>query len=174
MAVSFTGWESWERTVLSQAVHETATYRCDDTRDCVMQFWPPDDEHNCSKHVETWNKLTVKKSFFFQLGNYWDTYTFSLVIRLSDLHSLSDHLRLDHTGLCSVNAPVLILTADWLRLGTLLFVLIISRSSSMVERQPFVWSENPSCLRAGLVTIILSAVLKLHLMLLWSSLYHTN
>jgi len=22
---------------------------------CVMQFWPPDDEHMCSKHVETWN-----------------------------------------------------------------------------------------------------------------------
>jgi len=25
-------------------VHETATSRCDDTRGCVMQFWPPDDE----------------------------------------------------------------------------------------------------------------------------------
>ena len=21
------------------------TYRCDDTRDCIVQFWPPDDEH---------------------------------------------------------------------------------------------------------------------------------
>ena len=30
----------------------TATYRCDDTRDCIVQFWPPDDEHLCSKHVE--------------------------------------------------------------------------------------------------------------------------
>jgi len=28
------------------------TYRCDDTRGCVMQFVPPDDEHMCSKHVE--------------------------------------------------------------------------------------------------------------------------
>ena len=37
---------------LSQPVHETATYRCDDTRDCIVQFWPPDDEHICSKHVE--------------------------------------------------------------------------------------------------------------------------
>jgi len=35
------------------------TYRCDDTRGCVMQFWPPDDEHMYSKHVEAWNKLTV-------------------------------------------------------------------------------------------------------------------
>jgi len=40
------------RLVLSQPVHETATYRCDDTRGCVMQFWPPDDEQMCSKHVE--------------------------------------------------------------------------------------------------------------------------
>jgi len=31
----------------------TATYMCDDTRDCVVQFWPPDDEHLCSKHVES-------------------------------------------------------------------------------------------------------------------------
>ena len=38
--------------VHSQPVHRTATYRCDDTRDCIVQFWPPDDEHLCSKHVE--------------------------------------------------------------------------------------------------------------------------
>ena len=37
------------------------TYRCDDTRGCVMQFWPPDDEHMCSKHIEAWNKLIVKQ-----------------------------------------------------------------------------------------------------------------
>jgi len=47
----------------SQPVHETATYRCDDTRGCVMQFWPPEDEHMCSKHVEAWNKLIVKQTF---------------------------------------------------------------------------------------------------------------
>ena len=41
-----------EGAVLSQPVHQTATYRCDDTRGCVMQFLPPDDEHMCSKHVE--------------------------------------------------------------------------------------------------------------------------
>ena len=44
-------------------VHETATYRCDDTRGCVTQFWPPDDEHMCSKHVAAWNKLIVKQKF---------------------------------------------------------------------------------------------------------------
>jgi len=33
------------RPIGGRLVHETATYRSDDTRDCVMQFWPPDDEH---------------------------------------------------------------------------------------------------------------------------------
>ena len=33
-------------------VHGTVTYRCDDTRGCIVQFWPPDDKHVCSKHVE--------------------------------------------------------------------------------------------------------------------------
>ena len=28
-----------------------------------MQFWPPDDEHKCSKHVEAWNKIIVKQKF---------------------------------------------------------------------------------------------------------------
>ena len=45
--------------------HHTETsewsYRFDDTRDCVMQFWPPDDEHMCTKQVEVWNKLIVKQ-----------------------------------------------------------------------------------------------------------------
>ena len=26
-------------------VHRTATYRCNDTRCCIIQFWPPDDDH---------------------------------------------------------------------------------------------------------------------------------
>jgi len=47
-----------------ELVYETATYRCDDTRICVIQFWPPDDEHMCSKHVEAWNKLIVKQKYF--------------------------------------------------------------------------------------------------------------
>jgi len=44
-------------------VHETATRRCDHTRGWIMQFWPPDDEHMCSKHVEAWNKHIVKQKF---------------------------------------------------------------------------------------------------------------
>ena len=39
------------------------TYRCDDTRGCVMQFWPPDDELMCSKHVEAWNETYCKTKF---------------------------------------------------------------------------------------------------------------
>ena len=33
-----------------------------DTRGCIVQFWPPDDENVCSKHVEAWNKLIIKFS----------------------------------------------------------------------------------------------------------------
>ena len=44
-------------------MHKMTTYRCDDTRGCVMQFWPSDDEHMCLKHVEAWNKLIVKQKF---------------------------------------------------------------------------------------------------------------
>ena len=43
-----------------RTVQGTATYRRGDTRDCVIQFCPPDDEHMCSKHVEAWNKLVIK------------------------------------------------------------------------------------------------------------------
>ena len=28
-----------------------------------MKFWPTNDEHMCSKHVETWNKLILKQKF---------------------------------------------------------------------------------------------------------------
>jgi len=35
---------------------ERPPIRVNDTRGCVMQFWPPDDEHMCSKHVDAWNK----------------------------------------------------------------------------------------------------------------------
>jgi len=44
------------------------TYRCDDTRCCVMQFWPPHDEHMCSKHVEAWNKTYCETNFVHQFG----------------------------------------------------------------------------------------------------------
>jgi len=56
-------------------VHQTTTYRCDDTRSCVMQFWPPDDKHMCSKHVEHEIKLIVKQILCIKLVKYWDKYT---------------------------------------------------------------------------------------------------
>ena len=40
-----------------------------------MQFWPPDDKQMCSKHVQAWNKLTVKQKFCIKLVNYCDKYT---------------------------------------------------------------------------------------------------
>jgi len=39
-----------------------------ETRGCVMQFWPPDDEHMCSKHVEAWNKTYCETNFVHQVG----------------------------------------------------------------------------------------------------------
>jgi len=35
----------------SPPAHRTATYRCDDTRCCIIQFLPPDDEHNCARNM---------------------------------------------------------------------------------------------------------------------------
>ena len=41
-----------------------------------MQFWPPDDKHMCSKHVEAWNKTYCEtKILCIKLVNYWDKYT---------------------------------------------------------------------------------------------------
>ena len=41
-----------------------------------MQFWPPDDEHMCSKHVEAWNKTYCETNILcIMLVNYWDKYT---------------------------------------------------------------------------------------------------
>ena len=38
-----------------------------------MQFWPPDDEHMCSKHVEAWNKTYCEtKILCIKLVNYGD------------------------------------------------------------------------------------------------------
>ena len=52
----------FDHTCSSSGGHGTATYRCDDTRGSIVQFWPPDDEHLCSKHVEAWNKHIIKFS----------------------------------------------------------------------------------------------------------------
>ena len=52
-----------EVKIVLQSLWYNHTYRCDDTRGCVMQFLPPDDAHMCSKHVEVCNKLIVKQKF---------------------------------------------------------------------------------------------------------------
>ena len=45
------------------ALHSLLYHHTYDTRGCVMQFWPHEDEHMCSKHVKAWNKLIVKQTF---------------------------------------------------------------------------------------------------------------
>jgi len=57
-------------SVGDSTVHRTATYRCDDTRCCILMMgtW-------CSKHVEAWNKIIVKQILCIKLVNYWDKYT---------------------------------------------------------------------------------------------------
>jgi len=37
-----------------------------------MQFWPPDDEHMCSKHVEAWKKIIVKQILCIKVVKYRD------------------------------------------------------------------------------------------------------
>jgi len=44
-------------------VYQTATYRCDDTRCCIIQFWPPDDDHIVLKHEQVYNKLIIQQEF---------------------------------------------------------------------------------------------------------------
>jgi len=46
-----------------QVEKELHIYRYDDTRGCVIQFWPPNDEHMCSKYVEAWNKTYCETNF---------------------------------------------------------------------------------------------------------------
>ena len=43
-------------------VQGTTTYKCDDIRDCIVQFLLPDDQRLCSKYVEARNKLIIKFS----------------------------------------------------------------------------------------------------------------
>ena len=43
-------------------VHGTATYRCNDTRDSVIQFCPPNDEHMVLETCRGLKKVTIKFS----------------------------------------------------------------------------------------------------------------
>ena len=71
-------------------------YRCDDTRGCVMQFWPPDDEHMCSKHVGAWNNfdvlLTVHLSIIISVINQLDAQNFCFTISLFHASTCFEHM----------------------------------------------------------------------------------
>ena len=41
--------------------------KCDDTRRCIIQFRPHDDEHICSKHVETY-KISYYETKIYALS----------------------------------------------------------------------------------------------------------
>jgi len=58
------------------------THKCDNSTGCVMQFWPPDDEHICCNHVEAWNKLIVKQIF---CASSW------LITEIKIIKHVSDH-----------------------------------------------------------------------------------
>jgi len=82
------------------------TYRCDDTRGCVMQFWPPDDEHMCSsshKLHSLWYRHTYRsddtRSCVMQFWPPDDEHMFS---SSNTLHSLWYHqtYRCDDTRGC--------------------------------------------------------------------------
>jgi disulfide oxidoreductase YuzD len=83
------GWLITEINILRCRVSKTSklTYRCDDARGCVMQFWPPDDEHMCSKHVEAWNKRIVKRKFCESSWLITDIKKMDFVIICSSINS---------------------------------------------------------------------------------------
>jgi len=136
------------------------TYRCDDTRDCVLFYnkfischymfrahviiirrsklhytasgiiTPPDDEHMCSKHVEAWNKLIVKQKF---CASSW------LITQITILPMF-----LVHTRTCSPLMPVFHhVLQSRLQVNTFSFnraelhykfVFSISRTESIMQR----------------------------------------
>ena len=49
-------------------LHYTASGIITPLGGCIMQFWPPDDEHMCSKHVVAWNKTYCETNFVHQVG----------------------------------------------------------------------------------------------------------
>ena len=51
------------RDTHNEPVHGTATYRCDDTRRCIIQFWPPDDEHIVIETCTGINTLIIKQEY---------------------------------------------------------------------------------------------------------------
>ena len=47
---------------------ETATYRCDNTRGCIIQFWPPDEKHMVLQKCRGMKWTYCKTNFVHQVG----------------------------------------------------------------------------------------------------------
>jgi len=118
--VSCTGWE--RMLVLSQPVHETATYRCDDTRGCVMQFWAPDDEHICSKPIEAWNKFIVEQKFsasswlITEINTQFVRFEVKVLPPLDYLLYFSHLLFQGHYKTCNCWSPVIVRLVGYMNL----------------------------------------------------------
>ena len=66
---------SWERTA-NMCTGRPPTGWFDDTTSCIIQLWPPDDEHIVFETYRVYNKLIIKKKILcIKLVNYWDKYT---------------------------------------------------------------------------------------------------
>jgi len=119
-------------------------YRCDDIRDCVMQFWPPDDEHLCSKHVEAWNKLIVKQKF---CASSWLITEINIlrctVSKTSKLQSLSNTHTCGIAVTMSSTAPKLVSRFQALRVSWLYFCILCGLYCSIWITIMW-WTDLPS------------------------------
>ena len=97
-------------TVLSQPVHRKATYRCDDTRCCIIQFDLLMMSTQCSKHVEAYNKLITKKILCIMLVNYYDYTAPGIIMMIPDAVIQFDLLMIQHIVLetCRGNNKIVI------------------------------------------------------------------
>jgi len=105
-----------------------------------MQFWPPDDEHVCSKHVEAWNKPIVKQKFCASSCSITDIKK-SFIVLFS--HSWRrQYLRLWWSYLLTIRshnvARITDLHITWQR-GLALLLLLLGVLYEVRKRTPCVW-----------------------------------
>ena len=80
-----------------------------------MQFWPPDEEHMRSKHVEAWNKLIVKQKY---CASSWLITEINIlrctVSKTSKLHQLYTFKNATSSQIVTFSAIVVRLYTGWL------------------------------------------------------------
>ena len=97
-----------------------------------MQFWPPDDEYMCSKHVEARNKLTVKQKFcassrlITEINDWFsitETESVYCAVRSECFNVIQDNLSLKAVNWCSCSAVCWQQEVTAIPLGFLLFLV---------------------------------------------------